>query len=80
MIDNRVRTARARYALRPREVDALEAIINHGPKNAAKTLARILGLSTNTTKTHLGRLYMRLGVHSAVAAFRLTRGLEPTLP
>jgi len=59
--------------LTPRELDVLEALVG-GESN--KTMARDLGVSPNTVKTHLARLFGKLDVTSRVQAIETARSLR----
>lgn len=59
--------------LSPREVELLEALAS-GESN--KELARRLGISPNTVKTHLARTYEKLGVNRRVQALEKARFLS----
>lgn len=50
----------------PRELECLALLELPGASYA--TVARILGLSESTVQNHLGRLYAKLGVGSALQA------------
>lgn len=56
--------------LSPREVDVLDALAS-GQSN--KELARRFGISPNTVKTHLARIYDKLGVQRRVQAIEKAR-------
>lgn len=56
--------------LSPREVEMLEALAT-GESN--KEFARRLGISPNTVKTHLSRVYEKLGVRRRVQAIEKAR-------
>lgn len=58
--------------LSPRECEILEALAS-GESN--KELARRLGISPNTVKTHLARVYDKLGVQRRVQAIEAAREL-----
>ena len=58
--------------LSPREVEILEALAG-GESN--KELARRLGISPNTVKTHLARVYEKLAVQRRVQAIEKARSL-----
>ncbi len=60
--------------LSPRECEILEALAD-GESN--KEMARRLGISPNTVKTHIARVYEKLGVQRRVQA--ITRARELTL-
>ena len=62
----------ASLGLTPREVEVL-ALLAAGQAN--KEIARALGVSPNTVKTHLARLYEKLGVTSRTAAIAQARAL-----
>ena len=59
--------------LTPRELGVLEAMVS-GESN--KELARSLGVSPNTVKTHLARLFDKLDVNSRVQAIETARALR----
>lgn len=56
--------------LSPREVEILEALAS-GQSN--KELARRFAISPNTVKTHVGRIYEKLGVQRRVQAIEKAR-------
>ncbi len=58
--------------LSPRECEILEALAS-GESN--KELARRLGISPNTVKTHIARVYEKLGVQRRVQAIEQARQL-----
>lgn len=58
--------------LSPRECEILEALAS-GESN--KELARRLGISPNTVKTHVARVYEKLGVQRRVQAIEKARSL-----
>jgi DNA-binding CsgD family transcriptional regulator len=58
--------------LSPREVEILEALAS-GDSN--KELARRLGISPNTVKTHIARVYEKLEVQRRVQAIEKARSL-----
>ena len=58
--------------LSPRECEILEALVT-GESN--KELARRLGISPNTVKTHVSRVYDKLGVQRRVQAIEKARML-----
>jgi DNA-binding CsgD family transcriptional regulator len=58
--------------LSPRECEILELLAS-GQSN--KELARTLGISANTVKSHLARLYEKLGVQKRVQAIEKARWL-----
>ncbi|WP_417479359.1 response regulator transcription factor [Maricaulis maris] len=60
-------------AITPRELDVLEALVS-GESN--KELARTLGVSPNTVKTHIARLFDKLGVTSRIQAIETARDLR----
>jgi len=60
-------------SLTPRELDVLEALVS-GSSN--KALARVLGVSPNTVKTHLARLFGKLDVNNRVQAIEEARTLR----
>ncbi|WP_310476803.1 response regulator transcription factor [Sandarakinorhabdus sp.] len=62
----------ASLGLTPREVEVL-GLLAAGQAN--KEIARALGVSPNTVKTHLTRLYEKLGVSSRTAAIAHARAL-----
>jgi DNA-binding CsgD family transcriptional regulator len=62
----------AALGITPREVEVL-ALLAMGQSN--KAIARALGVSPNTVKTHLARLYAKLGASSRTAAIAQARGL-----
>ncbi len=62
----------ASLGLTPREVEVL-GLLAAGQAN--KEIARALGVSPNTVKTHLARLYEKLGVTSRTAAIAQARAL-----
>jgi DNA-binding CsgD family transcriptional regulator len=62
----------ASLGLTPREVEVL-ALLAAGKAN--KEIARALGVSPNTVKTHLARLYGKLGAASRTAAIAQARAL-----
>jgi DNA-binding CsgD family transcriptional regulator len=62
----------ASLGLTPREVEVL-ALLAAGQAN--KEIARALGVSPNTVKTHLARLYEKLGATSRTAAIAQARAL-----
>ncbi len=59
--------------LSPREVEILE-ILAAGQSN--KEIARRLGISPNTVKTHVARVYEKLGVRRRVQAIEKARFLS----
>lgn len=61
----------ASLGLTPREAEVL-ALLAAGKAN--KEIARALGVSPNTVKTHLARLYEKLGATSRTAAIAQARG------
>lgn len=63
----------ASLGLTPREVEAL-GLLAAGQAN--KEIARAMGVSPNTVKTHLARLYEKLGVTSRTAAIAEARKLH----
>lgn len=58
--------------LSPREVEILDALAT-GESN--KEMARRLGISPNTVKTHVARLYEKLGVQRRIQAIETARFL-----
>jgi len=62
----------ASLGLTPRAVEVL-ALLAAGQAN--KEIARALGVSPNTVKTHLARLYEKLGATSRTAAIAQARAL-----
>jgi len=63
----------------PRECEILHLI---ACDRSDKEIARVLGMSTHTLRTHLSRLYVRHGVHSraaAVARWLVRSGAAPIL-
>jgi DNA-binding CsgD family transcriptional regulator len=62
----------ASLGITPREVEVL-ALLAAGQAN--KEIARALGVSPNTVKTHLARLYEKLGAASRTAALAEARRL-----
>ena len=60
-------------SLSPREVEILEAFVD-GESN--KELARRLDISPNTVKTHVARVYEKLGVDRRVQAIEKARMLS----
>lgn len=62
----------ASLGLTPREVEVL-GLLAAGQAN--KEIARALEVSPNTVKTHLARLYEKLGATSRTAAIARARGL-----
>jgi DNA-binding CsgD family transcriptional regulator len=62
----------ASLGLTPREVEVL-GLLAAGKAN--KEIARALGVSPNTVKTHLARLYEKLGASSRTAAIAEARAL-----
>jgi DNA-binding CsgD family transcriptional regulator len=58
--------------LSPREVEIVEALAG-GESN--KEMARRLGISPNTVKTHIARIYDKLGVQRRVQAIEKARSL-----
>jgi DNA-binding CsgD family transcriptional regulator len=62
----------ASLGLTPREVEVF-GLLAAGQAN--KEIARALGVSPNTVKTHLARLYEKLGVTSRTAAIAQARAL-----
>jgi DNA-binding CsgD family transcriptional regulator len=58
--------------LSPREVEMLEALAS-GESN--KEIARRFGISPNTVKTHVARVYEKLGVQKRVQALEKARFL-----
>ncbi len=62
----------ASLGLTPREVEVL-GLLAAGQAN--KEIARALGVSPNTVKTHLARLYEKLGATSRTAAIAQARAL-----
>ncbi len=63
----------ASLGLTPREVEVL-GLLAAGQAN--KEIARAMGVSPNTVKTHLARLYEKLGVTSRTAAIAQARKLH----
>lgn len=63
----------ASLGLTPREVEVL-GLLAAGQAN--KEIARAMGVSPNTVKTHLARLYEKLGVTSRTAAIAEARKLH----
>jgi DNA-binding CsgD family transcriptional regulator len=63
----------AALGLTAREMEVLEALVS-GESN--KTLARMLGVSPNTVKTHAARLYSKLEVSGRVQAIEKARALR----
>lgn len=63
----------ASLGLTPREVEVL-GLLASGQAN--KEIARAMGVSPNTVKTHLARLYEKLGVASRTAAIAEARKLH----
>ena len=63
----------ASLGLTARELDVLEALVT-GESN--KALARTLGVSPNTVKTHAARLYSKLEVSGRVQAIEKARALR----
>lgn len=63
----------ASLGLTPREVEVL-GLLAAGQAN--KEIARAMGVSPNTVKTHLARLYEKLGVTSRTAALAEARKLH----
>ena len=63
----------ASLGLTAREMEVLEALVT-GESN--KTLARTLGVSPNTVKTHAARLYGKLEVSGRVQAIEKARALR----
>jgi DNA-binding CsgD family transcriptional regulator len=59
--------------LSPREVEILE-VLAAGDSN--KEIARRLGISPNTVKTHVARVYAKLGVQRRVQAIEKARFLS----
>ena len=59
--------------LSPREVEILEALAGGGSN---KEMARRLGISPNTVKTHIARVYDKLEVQRRVQAIETARSLE----
>lgn len=62
-----------RYDLSSREADVL-SLVRKGMN--ARLIAERLGISTNTAKSHLDRLYKKLGVHSREGLIRLCDTFE----
>ena len=62
----------ASLGLTPREVEVLRLL---AAGKANKEIARALGVSPNTVKTHLARLYDKLGASSRTAAIAEARAL-----
>jgi DNA-binding CsgD family transcriptional regulator len=62
----------ASLGLTPREVEVL-GLLAAGQAN--KEIARAMGVSPNTVKTHLARLYEKLGVSSRTTAIAQARSL-----
>lgn len=58
--------------LSPRECEILERLASGG---SYKELARELGISPNTVKTHVARVYEKLGVERRVQALEKARAL-----
>jgi DNA-binding CsgD family transcriptional regulator len=65
------RTVRGGVTLTPRERQVLE-FLSDGAMSQ-KDVARLLGVTTNTVKTHLKAAYLKLGAHSRSEAVRLAR-------
>jgi DNA-binding CsgD family transcriptional regulator len=63
----------ASLGLTPREVEVLKLL---AAGQANKEIARAMGVSPNTVKTHLARLYEKLGVTSRTAAISSARKLH----
>lgn len=61
----------ASLGLTPRELEVLQLL---AAGQANKDIARALGVSPNTVKTHLARLFEKLGANSRTAA--IARGRE----
>lgn len=59
--------------LTPRELDVLEALVGGGSN---KELARQLGVSPNTVKTHMARLFDKLDASGRVQAIETARTLR----
>lgn len=55
--------------LTPREIDVLETLARRGHQGET---ASELGISVQTVKHHLSTIYTKLGVNSAIEAFRAT--------
>lgn len=66
-------TALSTLGISPREFEVLEALAS-GRDN--KTIARRLGVSPNTVKTHIARLFAKLGVSGRVEAIERARLLR----
>jgi DNA-binding CsgD family transcriptional regulator len=69
----RNRTAIGTLGISPRELDVLEALAT-GRDN--KTIARRLGVSPNTVKTHIARLFEKLDVSGRFEAIERARQLR----
>ena len=68
--------ARAMRPARPPLTDREHEILGwvaRGKTN--KEIARILGITPNTVRTHLEHVYEKLGVHTRTGAVRLTNGV-----
>ncbi|MEN0653231.1 MULTISPECIES: response regulator transcription factor [Hyphobacterium] len=63
----------AALGLTPREMEVLETLVT-GESN--KALARTLGVSPNTVKTHAARLYSKMEVSGRVQAIEKARALR----
>ncbi len=70
---DRNEAALASLGITPRELDVLEALVTGGSN---KAIARQLGVSPNTVKTHTARLYDKLDVSGRVEAIEQARALR----
>jgi LuxR family maltose regulon positive regulatory protein len=61
----------SRSRLSDRELDALALLPD--ATLSQKDIARTMGITSNTLKTHLRSLYLKLGVHSRAEAIELAR-------
>lgn len=66
--------------LTPRELTVVETLVSHGGKNVE--LAKHLGISVDTVKTHLRHAYSKWGVHTraGLCVEYQRRSLAGTLP
>lgn len=65
--------ALAALAISPREIEVLEALAEGAPN---KIIARRLGISPNTVKTHNARLFEKLGAANRTEAIARARELD----
>jgi DNA-binding NarL/FixJ family response regulator len=66
-------TAVQSLAISPRELEVLDQLVEG---TANKVIARRLGISPNTVKTHLARLFEKLGAANRTEAIAKARALE----